>query len=149
MLPIDPAELSAFLDGELPAERAEEVRIALALRPGAAAVLRAAGRARRRLEGPGPRPRCSGRGCASTPGSAPAAYGWPPAVIGLLLIRLALKVTPPLLGVGVEVLLLVLFIGWGLRRIVQPPTPTANAPCWGRFLTVVFTHVPPRQESDP
>ena len=33
MLPIDPTELSAFLDGELPARRAEEVRAALAQDP--------------------------------------------------------------------------------------------------------------------
>ena len=33
MAQIDPAELSAYLDGELPAERAEEVRAALARDP--------------------------------------------------------------------------------------------------------------------
>jgi hypothetical protein len=41
------------------------------------------------------------------------------AVLGLLLARLALKAPPPLFGTGVDVLLLAVLVGWGLRRILR------------------------------
>jgi hypothetical protein len=115
---IDPAELSAYLDGELPAGRAEEVRIALARDP----VLRKSYERLAALDAS-----CKARASSAMfrprvrfdAGSATGRSLKVACVIGLLLIRLALKSMPPLLGAGVEALLLALFIGWGLRRIVH------------------------------
>jgi anti-sigma factor RsiW len=119
MLPIEPAELSAFLDGELPARRAEEIRAALAQDP----VLRqsyellvardgdwnaqaAAAMFRPRVRIP----------------SAPVAGRFVAAaavMLGLLLLRIALKALPPLYGAGLEAMLLAIVVGWGLRHIMQ------------------------------
>ena len=101
MHPIDPAELSAFLDGELPAERADEVRAALARDPALRQSLRAAGRLDADWQDRRPRRRCFGRGCTHRPYSGPLT--WTAAgVVGLLLVRVALKAPPPLFGVGLE-----------------------------------------------
>jgi hypothetical protein len=119
MLPIDPAELSAFLDGELPHRRAEEVRAALAQDPvlrqsydqlvacdvdwsawAEAAMFR-------------PRVRFA---------RAPFASGFLKAavvVLGLLLFRLTLKALPPLYGAGLDALLLTIVVGWGVRRMMH------------------------------
>jgi anti-sigma factor RsiW len=119
MLPIDPGELSAFLDGELPARRAEEVRAALAQDP----VLRqsyellvvrdadwnaraAAAMFRPRVRIP--RAPIAGRLLMAAV-----------VVLGLLMLRMALKALPPLYGAGLEALLLAIVVGWGLRRILH------------------------------
>jgi len=119
MLPIEPAELSAFLDGELPAGRAEEVRAALAQDPllrqsyeqlvafdtdWSARAAAAMFRPRVRLD----RAPIAGRFLLVAA-----------VVLGLLLLRMALKALPPLYGVGLEALLLTLVVGWGLRRIMH------------------------------
>ena len=119
MLPIDPAELSAYLDGELSARRAEEVRAALARDPAlrrsydhlvacdadwSARAAAAMFRPRVRL----PRGSIAGRFLKAAV-----------VVLGLLLLRMALKTLPPLYGAGLEALLLALVVGWGLRRIVH------------------------------
>jgi anti-sigma factor RsiW len=118
MDPIDPAELSAYLDGELSAKRAEEVRAALARDP----MLRKSYDQLAALDAD-----CKSRAAAAmfrprvqlTSVAAPRDYLTAAGVIGLLLIRLALKATPPLLGTVMAALLLALFIGWGLRRLVH------------------------------
>jgi len=119
MPPIDPAELSALLDGELPAGRAEEVRAALSQDP----VLRqsyeqlvacdanwstraAAAMFRPRVQLD--RAPFAGRFLTATA-----------VVLGLLLLRMALKALPPLYGAGLEALLLAIVVGWGLRRIMH------------------------------
>ena len=119
MLPIDPAELSAFLDGELPAGRAEEVRAALAQDP----VLRqsyellvmrdADWSARAAAAMFRPRVRLDRDPFA---GRFLTAVG---VVLGLLMLRMALKALPPLYGAGLEAFLLALVVGWGLRRIMH------------------------------
>lgn len=118
MPPIDPAELSAFLDGELPPERREQVRAALAGDPAlrqtyerlqaldaewAGHAAAAAFRPRVQLE----------------PEKAPSRILAAAAVLSLLALRLALKAPPPLIGVGLELTLLALVIGWGVRRIMR------------------------------
>jgi hypothetical protein len=128
MLPIDPAELSAFLDDELTARRAEEVRAALAQNPllrqsyellverdsdwnarAAAAMFRP----RVRI----PRTLVAGRIVTAAA-----------VMLGLLLLRIALKVLPPLYGAGLEALLLAIVVGWGLRHIMQ--TTDADRRCY-------------------
>jgi anti-sigma factor RsiW len=119
MLPIDPAELSAFLDGELSASRAEEVRAALVRDP----VLRrsyellvardADWSARASAAMFRPRVRLDHAPVATRVLAATAV------VLGLLPLRLALKALPPLYGAGLEVLLLALVVGWGLRRMMH------------------------------
>jgi hypothetical protein len=125
MLPIDPAELSAFLDGELPAGRAEEVRDALVRDP----VLRqsfdqlvacdAAWKAQAESAQFRPRVRFAWRPFSSRYLKVAVI------VCGLLLLRLTLKTFPPLYAVGLETILLTLVIGWGLRRMMQ----TTDADC--------------------
>jgi anti-sigma factor RsiW len=119
MLPIDPVELSAFLDGELPARRAEEVRAALAQDP----VLRQSyellvvrevdWNARAAATMFRPRVRIPRAPVANRFVTAAAV------VLGLLLLRMTLKALPPLYGAGLEALLLAIVVGWGLRPIMQ------------------------------
>src|SRR5262249_2262464 len=127
MLPIDPAELSAFLDGELPAARADEVRAALAQDP----VLRQSYEQLVALD-------ADWKARAWTARFRPRvriAANWVPgrfltaaAVLGLLALRLALKAQPPLVGVALEALLLALVVGWGLRRIIHATDADRNRP---------------------
>jgi hypothetical protein len=119
MLPIDPAELSAFLDGELPAPRAEEIRAALSqdsvlrqsyellvVRHGDWTAQAAAAMFRPRVR----IPRAPVAGRVVTAAAV---------MLGLLLLRIALKVLPPLYGAGLEAMLLAIVVGWGLRHIMQ------------------------------
>jgi anti-sigma factor RsiW len=118
MHPIDPAELSAFLDGELPAARADEVRAALAQDP----IFR---QSYEQLIALDVRWKAQASAAMFVPrvrfprSRVPARFLTAAAVLGLLLFRLALKAQPPLLGVGLEGLLSVVVVGWGLRRILQ------------------------------
>ena len=129
MQPIDPAELSAFLDGELSPARAEEVRAALAQDPImrqsyeqlVALDARWKAQASAALFVPRvqfPRSRVSARWLMAA------------AVLGLLLFRLALKAQPPLLGVSLEALLLIFLVGWGLRRILQATDADRTPSVW-------------------
>ena len=118
MLPVDPAELSAFLDGELPPGRAEAVRAALAGDPALRttferlAALDADWKSRAAAVMFRPR--------VQFPSSfAPGRFLTAAGVIGLVMVRLALKTPPQLFGAGLEVVLLALFLGWGLRRILR------------------------------
>lgn len=118
MLPIDPAELSALLDGELPAARAEEVRAALAQDPSLRqsyerlVVLDADWTARAAAALFRPRVRMA-------PNWVSGRFLTAAAVLGLLGLRLALKAQPPLVGAALEALLLALVVGWGLRRLLH------------------------------
>jgi hypothetical protein len=118
MLPLDPAELSAFLDGELPAGRADEVRAALACDP----VLRQSYEQLSALDA-----EWKTRAAAAmfrpqvrfNASFVPGRYVTVAAVIGLLLLRLTMKLAPPFLGAGFDFLLLGLFVVWGLNRILH------------------------------
>jgi len=125
MRPIDPVELSAFLDGELPAARADEVRAALAQDP----LLRQSYEQLVALD-------ADWKARASAAMFRPRvrmAVNWVPgrfltaaAVIGLLGFRIALKAQPPLVEAALEALLLALVIGWGLRRIIRATDADRN-----------------------
>ncbi len=118
MLPIDPAELSALLDGELSQSRADEVRAALA----ADATLREAYERLVALDAD-----CQAKAAAAlfqprvqfSPDAFPARYLVFAGVIGLLLLRLALKASPPLVAAGAAALLLAVLLGWGLQHIIR------------------------------
>jgi anti-sigma factor RsiW len=131
MLPIDPAELSAFLDGELSAARADEVRAALAQDPllrrsyEQLVALDADWKAQASAAMFRPRVRIAAN---RVPGRLLTAA----AVLGLLGLRIALKAQPPLVGIALETLLLALVVGWGLRRLIHAtdadrPQPTLSA----------------------
>lgn len=127
MTPIDPAELSAFLDGELPAGRAEEVRAALARD----VALRTSYERLAALDAD-----CTTRAAAATfrprvrltPGLVLGPYWTAVCGVGLLLVRLALKAPPPMIEAGVGVCVLALFLGWGLRRILRATNADAPHP---------------------
>lgn len=118
MEPIDPAELSAYLDGELSIERAEEIGAALKRDP----ALRQSFESLAALD-------FAWKGQASTAafrpdvqlptGSSPLLWLAPAGVSALVLLRLGLKTQPPLLAAGVTALLLALFIVWGLKRLLE------------------------------
>jgi anti-sigma factor RsiW len=118
MHPIDPAELSAYLDGELPPGRAEEVRTALARDP----VLRETYEQLVALDAD-----CKAKAAAALftprvqlrPSAVAGRYAAVAGVFGLLLIRLALKASPPLVGAAVAAILLAVLLGWGLRRLIR------------------------------
>jgi anti-sigma factor RsiW len=119
MLPIDPAELSAFLDGELTPNRAEVVQAALARDP----VLRQTyerlarfdvdWKARAATTMFQPRVRFNRASIASSYLATASV------IIGLLLLRVALKALPPAYATGLASILLALVVGWGLRRIMR------------------------------
>jgi len=118
MHPIDPAELSAFLDGELSAERAEIVRAALARDP----VLRQSYEQlvlrdvdwKQRAATAMFRPSVQFDEAPATSRYIKAA-----AVIALLLLRFGVKALPSLYGTSLDALLLTLVVGWGLSRILR------------------------------
>jgi anti-sigma factor RsiW len=119
MLPIDPAELSAFLDGELTPRRADEVQAALARDP----VLRQTyerlakfdvdWKARAATTMFQPRARFK----SATIGGSYLAMAL--AIIGLLLLRMTLKALPPSYATALASILLALVVGWGLRLIMR------------------------------
>jgi hypothetical protein len=118
MKPILPEELSALLDGELPAERAAEVRQALADNT----TLRQEFERLTMLD-------ANLKACAATAAFAPRvslARGlvqrravWFGLVAALLALRWLLKVCPPPLSFGLEIAVLCFVIGWGLRYLLQ------------------------------
>lgn len=117
MTPIDPAELSALLDGELSAERAAVVRQALADDP----ALRAEYEAMLRCD-------TAWKAAAATARFTPqvslhqSLWGYrlraAGVVSGLLLLRIALKVMPSALAVPIETVLLTVLLVWGVRRLL-------------------------------
>jgi anti-sigma factor RsiW len=133
MLPIDPSELSAFLDGELPAGRADQVRDALvrdtSLRESFERLAALDADCKARAAAVMFRPRVQ-----LAPRPIYGHYVMAAGAIGLLLVRLALKAPPPVVGAGLGALLLIFFLSWGLRRIlratdadVPPPVSVATA----------------------
>jgi anti-sigma factor RsiW len=120
MSPIDPAELSALIDGELPPERAGEVRRALAADP----ELRAVYDRLVHLDGSW---KAAAAGAAFPPrvalGTRPgiSLAGIALVAVGLLALRLVLKLLPPFSApvLILEVLGLILVAGWGLRQLVR------------------------------
>jgi anti-sigma factor RsiW len=127
MLPIDPAELSAFLDGELPAARAEEVRAALAqdslLRQSYEQLLALDADWKARASAAMFRPRVR-----IAPNWVPGRFLTAAAVLGLLVFRIVLKTQPPLVGAALEALLLALVVGWGLRRVIDATNADRDRP---------------------
>lgn len=116
--PIEPAELSAYLDGELPTQRAREIRAALdhdpALRQSfnELASLDAAWKAQAKAMAFAP--------SVQFPQAAPSVPWFVLAgVPALFVLRLGLKTQPPLLGALVAATLLTLLIVWGLKRILE------------------------------
>jgi anti-sigma factor RsiW len=118
MRPIEPAELSAFLDGELPAGRAEEVRRALAADP----VLRRAYEDLAALDAEW-KARAAAVAVAPRASLGRALWGYrlraAGALLGLVALRVALKIVPSAVAVPLEAVLLALAAGWGLYRFVR------------------------------
>jgi len=116
MKPIDPAEISALIDGELPAEHAEQVRRAIAedpaLRREYEEMVALDANLKAHAEAAVFRPRVV---IAVEPA---ASVPLVPLVIGCLLLRLVLKTTPLLVGTGLEICVLVFFVGWTLQRLL-------------------------------
>ena len=118
MQPVDPAELSALLDGELPASRAEEIRAALRQDPqlqrtyDQLVALDADWKERASTAMFQPQVSLEER---FIPG------GWlvTAAILVLLGFRIAVKLQSPLLGSCLEVLLLAMLVGYGLHRIMH------------------------------
>jgi len=122
MKPIDPEELSALLDGELPEPRSEEVRRALEQDP----VLREEYERfvafdadwKREAQAARFRPRVR---------IPVASRRWKIPVAGLVLalaaFRLLIKTLPPIPGGLIEAAALVIVLGWGVRYLVRLSEP--------------------------
>jgi anti-sigma factor RsiW len=118
MKPVERAELSAYLDGELPPDRAAEVRRAIAEDDS----LRAAYEQLAVLDHQWttlaaraafhPRVRWATR--AAGP---PLAAAW--LALALLMVRIAAKLGPPLVAGAIEVLALAAVIGWVVLQVVR------------------------------
>ncbi len=128
MTPIDPAELSAYLDGELSATRADEVRAALALDPELRRSYEllvkcdADWSARAQAAKFSPRVRFARAPWSRSLLMAAAV------VLGLFVLRMALKVMPTICGAGIEAALLVVVVGWGLSRILHATDSDCRRP---------------------
>lgn len=116
MKPIDPAEISAWLDGELPPERAEQVRRAIAedealrLEYEAIVALDANLKACAQAAVFHPRVSLDVEPATRIPLIA--------LVVGCLLLRLIVKTAPSLAATGLEIGALLFFVGWTLRRVL-------------------------------
>ena len=125
MLPIDPAELSALVDGELPPARAAEIRAAIAQDP----VLRQTYEQlvaldadwKSRASAAAFRPRVQLRESWVPGRMFTAAF-----VVGLLAFRILLKIQPAFVEATLGTLLLVFVIGWGLQRIIRATDDDRN-----------------------
>jgi len=117
MKPVDPEEISALLDGELSSQRADEVRRAIArdhaLRSEYEKLSALDGDLKAHAETMVLRPRIS---VVATP-----AFRIPlvPLVFSFLLLRVVLKSTSPVIGTGVEILVLAFLVGWALQRLLS------------------------------
>ncbi len=115
---IDDAELSGLLDGELTAERAREVRDAMAQ----SAALR---RRYEELAAMDAEFRTQAQAAAFRPQvvlmAQPFALGAGlcVATVALLLFRVALKILPPAAGIPLEVVLLAALLLWGVPRLLR------------------------------
>jgi hypothetical protein len=118
MNPIDPAELSALLDGELPARRAQEVRHALRVDPALASAFESLAR----LDGAC---KAQAAGLAFTPGVSLQRgllrhWLWTGGVmLGLVALRLGLKLAPSPFESGVALVLFALVLGWGVKYLME------------------------------
>ena len=117
MKPVDSVELSALLDGELPSERADEVRRALAEDLSLRQEYEELARLDAHLKAQGeaavfpPRISLAGRPFAHR-------FRLVPAVFALLAFRFILKAVPIPAAVGLELLALVFFLGWALQELI-------------------------------
>lgn len=114
---IDPSELSASLDGELPAEACDRVRAALAaddsLRKQYEQLMALDAKWRSAASGAQFRPNVQLEN--------PKSRIVPIAVLGcaLLVVRLAIKAPPPAIGAAIDCVLLTLMVSWGFGRILR------------------------------
>jgi anti-sigma factor RsiW len=125
MKPIDPAEVSALVDGELPPDRAKEVRLAIAddqslhrvyrelLAMDADLKLAAAQAAFQ--------PRVVLPGAAGNFGAGMFVAG-----VVLVLLRVVMKLTSPELAAGLATILLAAVIGWVAWFLLTSPTIAAS-----------------------
>lgn len=115
MRPVEPAELSALLDGELSPDRADQVRQALATDP----TLR---RQFERLAALDVRWRSAAELAAFRPHVTAPARSRAGVLVGtalaLVTLRLVLKLLPPGIAIGLELLALIGGAGWVLGRVL-------------------------------
>lgn len=116
MKPIDPAEISALLDGELPRQRADQVRRAIAedeaLGREYEKICALDGDLKVYAQSVAFRPRVS---VSAAPASRIPLI---PLAFACLLLRFVLKSVPPVLGTGLEIAVLVFLVGWALQRLL-------------------------------
>jgi anti-sigma factor RsiW len=118
MSAIDPAELSALLDGELPVKRAEEIRQALRMDPALATtyegLIRLDAEWKAHAAGLAFLPRASLRR-----GLLRRFLRTGSIMLGLVGVRLGLKFAPPSLEMAAALAVLVLVVGWGLTYLIN------------------------------
>ena len=115
---IDPAEISAFLDGELPPERAGEVRRAIAQDASLRSVYEELGAMDARLKAAGAEAAFQPRAVVPSPESAHGVRV-ALAVVALAMLRLAMKLSPLPWEIVMSLALLAVVVGWLLRRLGQ------------------------------
>jgi anti-sigma factor RsiW len=118
MTPIDSVELSGYLDGELSPERTEAVRRALAEDPALAKQFSA-------LQSLDRDWKSAGMAVAFSPQVSLRRRLWhyralsAATVVGLLGLRMLLKVSPLYLGLTVEAIGLLVTLFWGVNRMLK------------------------------
>jgi anti-sigma factor RsiW len=118
MKPIDPAEISALLDGELPVDRAEEVRRAIAEDPAIRLAYDQLAAMDADLTA------CAAAAVFHPRVSIPAAprlaeLGVVPLAILMLVVRVAAKLVATGPGLAMQVAALAVVVGWILGRLIR------------------------------
>jgi anti-sigma factor RsiW len=125
MNPVDPGELSALLDGELPTWRATEVRQALQADPALASAFEDLARLDAAWQAQAAR-------LAFTPGVSLRRgllrrfLRTGGLMLGLVALRLGLKLAPPSVEIIVALAVLALVAGWGVRYLIG----RSEEDCW-------------------
>ena len=128
---IDPAEISALLDGELPPDRAQEVRLAIAEDASLRRVYQQLAAMDADLKASAAQAMFQPQVVLPAPEIAYGVRIFFTSVI-LVILRLTMKLSPPQWATVLSIALLAVVVGWLLRRLLQVSEEDQNRSiiCW-------------------
>ena len=118
MRPIDPAEISALIDGELPPERAQEVRRAIAEDASLRRVYDELAAIDAHLTASAARTMFQPEVVLPGAVTGDSSRVFLTAML-LVVLRLVMKLASPELATGMAIVMLVIVVGWVLQRLAQ------------------------------
>jgi anti-sigma factor RsiW len=118
MRPIDPAEISALIDGELPPERVQEVRRAIAEDASLRRVYDELAAMDAKLTASAARAMFQPEVVLPGAVTGDSSRVFLTAIL-LVVLRLAMKLASPELATGMAIVMLAVVVGWVLQRLAQ------------------------------